>query len=150
MNSTPASSQIKPRGKSAPLRPVVQQPRSNGRSLLALDGANLSPQLLSAAESRCLQMSGRIEILLVNSPKAPESLLHRLLISLERAGVDYRLTSASGDFGDKVTHFLRRHIGITQIMVATLPALGKGWDVKVADLRYQGYGFSTLIGLKDI
>ena len=149
MNAALASSQSKLKNQSGPPRTVVPRAHARGRSLLALDGATMTPQVLSAAETRCLQMSGRVDILLVNSPKAPESLLHRLLISLEQTGIDYRLTSASGGLGEHLTNYLRRHAGIREIVVATLPTLGHDWDVKVADLRYQGYCFNTFAGLRD-
>jgi len=119
------------------------------RCLLALEAGALTPKVLNAAEAKCLSGAGRIDILLANSPRAPEAVLHKLLISLEGRDVDYRLTTADGELGDLVAQYLRRHKGITQVMVATLPALGKGWEVKVANLRYQGYRFCTLMGLKD-
>ena len=135
--------------RSAQFKAVGQTPHARIRCLLALDGGALTPKVLSTAEAKCLNGYGRMDILLVNSPRAPEAMLHKLLISLERREVDYRLTSADGELGDLVSQYLRRHKSITQIMVATLPTLGKGWEVKVADLRYQGYRFSTLIGLQD-
>jgi hypothetical protein len=149
MNGTSLSKQVNTQIKAASLQPVIPKARSKGQCLLVLDGANLMPKVLSAAETRCLQVSGRVDILLANSSKAPEAVLHRLLISLERSGIDYRLTSASGEMGNLITQYLRRHAGVRQIMVATLPSLGEHWDLKVADLRYQGYSFVSLIGLND-
>ena len=135
--------------KSAPMKPVGPSPRTSMRCLLALEAGALTPKVLNAAEAKCLSGAGRIDILLANSPRAPEAVLHKLLISLEGRDVDYRLTTADGELGDLVAQYLQRHKGITQVMVATLPALGKGWEVKVANLRYQGYRFCTLMGLKD-
>jgi len=149
MNRATTSNHIDTTVRSAPMKTVGQSPRARARCLLVLDGGALTPKVLSAAEAQCLNGSGRVDILLANSPRAPEAVLHKLLISLERREVDYRLTSADGELGDLVTQYLRRHKGITQIMVATLPTLGEGWEVKVADLRYQGYRFSTLMGLQD-
>ncbi|MCP5276949.1 MAG: hypothetical protein H6935_01140 [Thiobacillus sp.] len=135
--------------KSASLKSVGQSPRPRMRCLLALDAGSLSPRVISAAEAKCLNGADRIDILLVNSLKTPEAVLHKLLISLEGVDVDYRLTTADGELGDLVAQYLRRHKGITQIMVTTLPTMGKDWEVKVADLRYQGYRFCALMGLKD-
>ena len=147
MNHLSASSGAGPRHKRTAARYHGQGGvRAKSRSLLALDGAHLTPEVLSAAESRCLQVADRVDILLVNPLKEPTALLHGLLEHLEWAGVDYRLTSASGNLGDQVASYLRRFLGITVIMVATLPALGTDWDMRVADLRFQGYHFSTFIG----
>lgn len=135
--------------KSSTLNTTGQPARSRMRCLLALDGVALTPRIISAAETKCLNGASRVDILLINSPKAPEAVLHKLLISLEGMGVDYRLTTADGELADLVSQYLRRHKGITQVMIPTLPALGNEWEVKVADLRYQGYRFCTLMGLKD-
>ena len=135
--------------KSVPLKPVGPTPHSRMRCLLALDARTLTPKAISAAQAKCLNDSDRIDILLANSPRAPEAVLHKLLISLEGRHVDYRLSTADGELGDLVAQYVRRHKGITQIMVTTLPALGNGWEMKVADLRYQSYRFCTLMGLKD-
>lgn len=136
--------------KPATLNATGQTARTRVRCLLALDGGALTPRVITAAEAKCLNGASRVDILLVNSPRAPEAVLHKLLISLEDMGVDYRLTTADGELADLVSQYLRRHKGITQVMIPTLPALGKEWEVKVADLRYQGYRFCTLMGLKDV
>jgi hypothetical protein len=143
------SNHIDTSAKSAHLKPIGRTQSSKNLCLLALDGGALSPKMLSAAEAQCVKGAGRVDILLANSPRAPEAVLHKLLISLERMEIDYRLTHAEGNLGELVSQYLRRHKGITQIMVGTLPTLGKGWEVKVADLRYQGYRFCSLVGLKD-
>jgi hypothetical protein len=114
------------------------------RSLIALDGSKLTPAMLSTAVAKCARFASRVDILLVNSAKAPTYVLHKLLIGLEHAGIDYRLASGSGALGDELTQYVRRFLGITMIMVTTLPALGEDWEAKVADLRYQGYRVTTL------
>ncbi len=86
-----------------------------------------------------------MDILLANAPRPPEALLHMLLIGLEGRGVDYRLFSATGELGGLIAQHLRRHRSISQIMVASMPSLGDGWQVKVANLRYQGYRFCNLL-----
>lgn len=132
-----------------PINPVIQKARTKMRCLLALDAAALSPKVISMAEAKCVNGADRIDILLVNSPRAPEAVLHRLLISLEGMEVDYKITTGDGELGSHIAQYLRRHKGINQIMVTTLPSLGTGWEVKVSDLRYQGFRFCTLMGLKD-
>jgi len=94
---------------------------------------------LSEAENTCLQVADRVDILLVNAPKPPASMLSSLLIRLEESGIDYRLTSVTGRLADQVSQYLRTFAGITSIIVSTLPALGETWRTRVADLRYRGY-----------
>jgi hypothetical protein len=130
--------------KEVPVLIVAEQRLPRPYCLLALDGAYLTPEMLSAAEEQCLRLTNRVDILLVNSPKAPTSLLHRLLIRLEDAGIHYRLTSVTGDLTEQMTRHLRRFLGITLVMVTALPVLGTDWNVKVADLRYRGFSLTTL------
>ncbi len=118
---------------------------SRQRSLIALDGSKLNPTLLNAALEKCARLASRVDILLINSSKAPTYALHRLLIGLERQGIDYRLTSGSGALGDELTHYVRRFLGISLIMVSTLPTLGVDWKTKASNLREQGYRIATLI-----
>lgn len=119
-------------------------PQARFRSLLVLDGQNLSPELLKVAENKCVEVADRVDILLVNPQKPPASVLCELLIHLEQAGIDYRLTSATGRLSDQMVQYVRRFLGITLIMVAALQTLGADWQVDVADLRHQGYRFMTL------
>jgi hypothetical protein len=117
---------------------------SKCRSLLALDGERLSPDQLKEAQAKCLQVADRVDILLVNPTRPPTSMLCDLLIKLEESGIDYRLTAVSGKLSDHVSQYIRRFMGITLIMVATLPTLGDSWRIKVADLRHQGYRLISL------
>jgi hypothetical protein len=91
--------------------------------LLALDGSQLAPEILLAAEASCIRMADRVDILLVNSPAMPISILHTLLIGLEQAGIDYRLSSAVGEMGEQITRHLRRFLGIKQVLVTSLSGL---------------------------
>jgi len=121
-------------------------PRSaRQRSLIALDGTKLSPTLLNAALEQCAKLASRVDILIINSTKAPTYVLHKLLIGLERQGIHYRLTSGSGTLGDELTSYVRRFLGISLIMVTTLPTLGVDWRAKATTLREQGYRITTLI-----
>lgn len=124
---------------------VAPAGQSKCRSLLALDGETLSQDLLTLALKKCLQVADRVDILLVNSPKAPTSLLCDLLIKLEHAGIDYRLTASSGRLCDQINQYIRRFFGVAVIMVTALPTLGANWRINVANLRQQGYRFMTLV-----
>ncbi|MBI5330285.1 MAG: hypothetical protein HZB71_06695 [Betaproteobacteria bacterium] len=86
------------------------------RVLLALDGCALSRELLEAALRHCVHLSSRLDILLVNPPRAPASLLAVLLLKLEHSGVDYRLTSTQGDLAGEVARYLRRYRGVTTVV----------------------------------
>lgn len=125
--------------------PTATTPPAKHRGLIALDGAKLTPALLNAALAKCARLANRVDILLVNSTKAPTYALHNLLIGLEREGIDYRLASGNGALGDELTSYVRRFLGISLIMVTTLPALGADWEDKVANLRDQGYRITPLI-----
>jgi hypothetical protein len=148
MNGIPASGPAIPRFRSTPAGSMVPRENARHRVLLSLDGGHLTPKVLSSALAGCLQGARRVDVLLVNACKEPTSLLHKLLIGLEQAGIDYRLTCTDGDLGDEVVRYLHRLPGISLVMVASLPTLGRNWDAQVADLRYQGYRFSTLTGLR--
>jgi hypothetical protein len=121
------------------------QPYPKFRVLLALDGTRLTPALLAAAVSRCVHLSDRIDILLVNPPKAPTSLLRVLLLRLEHAGIDYRLASSEGDLGEHVEHYLKRFLGISLVLVDHLTSLQQSaLGPKLAEFCHQGYRFEAL------
>lgn len=116
------------------------------RSLLVLDGARLRPESLRAAEARCLQLADRVDILLVNAPGAPTSMLHKLLIELEQAGIDYRLTSASGNLIDQLANYLKRFVGIKVVIVDALPTLAHAGGARLTELFGQSYRLVSLEG----
>jgi hypothetical protein len=114
------------------------------RVLLALDGNRLTPLLLTAALARCVRLTDRLDILLVNPPKAPTSLLAGLLLRLEHSGIDYRLASTDGDLGEEVLRYLKRFMGITTVLVDRLTPLEQTIGAAMAELRTQGYRFVSL------
>jgi hypothetical protein len=120
---------------------------SGHRCLLALDGERVSNQVLGAAEARCLQLADRVDILLLNSPKAPITLLRKLLIKLERAGIDYRVTCSTGGLADQVANYLRHFAGIRFVMVDVLPSHEAAGETNFHELRHQGY---RIIALTDM
>lgn len=88
------------------------------RILLALDGRALDREMLARLPRCCVQLSPRLDILLVNPPREPMSCLAMLLLRLEHGGVDYHVASALGEVGAEILHYLTRHRGITAVVLA--------------------------------
>lgn len=122
-------------------------PYAKFRVLLALDGAGLSRELLNAALPCCLRLTDRVDILVVNPPKATTFLLGGLLTRLERYGVDYRLTSAEGSLADEVVSYLRRFQGIKTVVVDKLWQWEAVMGPALQVLRRDGYRFITLLDI---
>jgi hypothetical protein len=124
-------------------RPALasNKPYHKFRVLLALDGGSLTRMVMAAAVARCTRLTDRLDILLVNSPKEPTSVLWRLLLTLEHSGIDYRLTSTEGDLGEQVLSYLHRFHGITMVLVNRLTPLEESIGGAMAQLRAQGYRF---------
>lgn len=132
---------------SAQPAPSIDTPkdRTSGKSrqaLLVLDAEHLTAESLGLALAGCIRIAHRLDILLVNSPEAPTTLLRGLLLRLEHAGVDYRLTSVEGELGAHVLLYLKRFLGITTVLVESLPSLEMRMGrAVVADMRQRGYQF---------
>jgi len=141
MNPVPSSAPIQPRSH---FLPRIHASDTRHRGLLALDGGRVTPQILSAAETRCIQLADRVDILLLNSPRAPITLLRRLLVRLEQANIDYRLTCSTGNMGDQIASYLRHFVGINFILVDALPDYETGGEINFYDLCRQGYRIITL------
>lgn len=93
-------------------------PPARRRVLLALDGLTLTKAGLEAALRSCVHLTSRLDILVVNPPKAPASLLAVLLLKLEHSGVDYRLASAQEDLAIAVARYLKRYKGGVTVVSA--------------------------------
>jgi len=106
------------------------------RVLLALDGRRVSRDLLERALPCCRRLTKRLDVVVVQAPLAPTFLLGSLLIRLERHGIDYRLTSAEGGFGDAVLGYLRRFQGIRTVVLDRIEALP---SQTLACLQDEGY-----------
>jgi len=115
------------------------------RGLLARDGENLSLDQLKAAQTKCLQVADRVDILLVNPPRMATSMLSGLLIMLEETGIDYRLTLSEGSLADQINHYIKRFLGIRLVIVPSLLVLGTNWRVDAANLRHQGYQIMSMM-----
>lgn len=101
----------------------VQCDHAKLRVLLALDGQRLTPDTQHVALRCCLHWTHRLDILLINPPQAPTFLLGGLLLRLEHSGIDYRLDSCEGEYGEAVARHLQRHTGIGLVIVNALPAI---------------------------
>ena len=119
----------------------TSKPYPKFRVLLALDGEGLSRLVLAKAVSHCVRLTDRLDILLVNSPREPTSVLWRLLLTLEHSGIDYRLTSTEGDLGEQVLSYLNRFQGITLVLVDSVAPLEQTIGGAITRLRAQGYRF---------
>ncbi len=91
--------------------------KRHARILLALDGRVLDRDMLAKLPRCCVQLSPRLDILLVNPPREPTSCLAMLLLRLEHSGVDYHLASSLGETGAEVLHYLSRHRGISAVLL---------------------------------
>jgi hypothetical protein len=138
---------------SAQPSPSLQTPnalsyKKSRQALLVLDGECLSPESLGLALAGCVRVAHRLDILLVNPPEAPTSMLRHLLIRLEHAGVDYRLTSVEGDLGEQVALYLKRFLGITTVLVESVaPMELRMGPTVVADMHQMGYRFLSFAEL---
>ena len=93
------------------------------RILLALDGGALDRELLARIPRCCVQLSPRLDILLVNPPREPTSCLAMLLLRLEHGGIDYHLASSHGEMGAEILRYLARQRGITAVVLAGATSL---------------------------
>ena len=123
----------------ATARPPVPYPRH--RVLLALDCGGITPKGLSTALKHFLQFTDRLDILLVNPPAAPTSLLCGLLLNLEEYCIDYRLTSTEGDLGEQVLLYLKRFLSISMVLVDRLSPLERTISVAMKRMCSEGYRF---------
>jgi hypothetical protein len=115
------------------------------RALLALDGVSLSPKLLTMAARRSVQIATkRIDILLVNPPQAPISVLWGLLYHLEHSGIYYRLVSTKGELGEQVLAYLNRCMGINAVLSDKVAVLEKKFGAEVDALRNKGCRFMPI------
>ena len=93
------------------------------RVLLALDGQRLTRDMQHVALRCCLHWTRRLDILLVNPPKAPTFMLGGLLLRLEHSGIDYRLESREEDYANAVLRYLQRFPGVGLVIANALVAI---------------------------
>jgi len=120
----------------------------NRRVLLAIDGLEVSREMLGAALRGCVHLTSRLDILVVNPPQATTFLLAILLLQLEHSGIDYRLLAdREGDFAHEVVRQLQRYPDPASVIVNDLPALEAAEGDALAGLRLQGHDFLALSDL---
>lgn len=90
--------------------------RQHKRILLALDGHALARELPARVLRHCLCQ--RLDILLINPPREPTSILAVLLLRLEHSGIDYRMASSHGQMGEEVLRYLACYPGIQAVALA--------------------------------
>lgn len=100
----------------------IRRELSKSGVLLALDGRHLTLEIQTAALKQCVQLTDRLDILLVNPTKAPTLMLGSLLLRLEHSGIDYRLASAVGNLGVEIVDYLLRFRGITLVVTDLSPS----------------------------
>ncbi|MDD5390902.1 MAG: universal stress protein [Gallionellaceae bacterium] len=126
----------------------AQTVRPKPRVLLALDGNSVTQTLLETALRCCVQLTDRLDILLVNSPATPIALLKGLLIRLEHSGIDYRLASTDGVMADEVNSYLRRFLGITIVVIDNLSSLTVNQGQPPRQMQDSGHQIISLAGLQ--
>ncbi|MDP2832396.1 MAG: hypothetical protein Q8Q28_03685 [Pseudomonadota bacterium] len=92
--------------------------RPHTRVLLALDGRTLERELLATLLRHCAHICPRLDILLLNPPREPTTMLALLLLRLEHSGIDYHVSSAHGDMGEEILRHLSRFRGINALALA--------------------------------
>ncbi|MDO9226453.1 MAG: hypothetical protein Q8M09_19840 [Pseudomonadota bacterium] len=95
------------------------------RVLLALDGNMLDRELLAGMLRRCVHLCPRLDILLVNPPREPTTMLAMLLLRLEHSGIDYRVSSGHGDMGEEILRYLGRYRGISALAMTDIAQLNE-------------------------
>ncbi len=92
--------------------------RPHTRVLLALDGRTLERELLASLLRHCAHICPRLDILLLNPPREPTTMLALLLLRLEHSGIDYHVSSAHGEMSEEILSYLGRYRGITALALA--------------------------------
>ena len=107
--------------------------KPHARALLALDGRNLSRQQLGKVLRHCVHLCRRLDILVVDPPRALTSILAMLLLQLEHSGIDYQVASGHGHMGEEVSDYLSRYRGISVLAVFDLEPLGEAVLAQAAE-----------------
>lgn len=124
--------------------PDTGQARKTGHAtLLALDGRCIERLALPLIAQMFRGSPQRLDILVLNAPKAATTLLGGLLMDLERHGIDYRLTSTEGSLKREILHYVRRVPCVSVILVDCL----ESWEGEpmLDTLRREGYRIISLL-----
>lgn len=118
----------------------------NRRVLLALEGNGVSRDVLNLAFSRCVHLTSRLDIVVVNPPREPAALLGLLLVKLEHSGVDYRLMHAHDTLAAEVSRYLKRYTHRSTVIVIELEGLATALGTKFVQFCTDGHRFMELAG----
>lgn len=133
------------RGQPTPAQGPVKSAFSSHGMLLALDGRCMDRPALSLALQRCKRSGNRLDILLVNPPKAATLLLGKFLQELEKTGIDYRLTSTEGDLADELPLYVHRFRYISFVLLDCLDKWEERLHPTLDALRQEGYKVLSLL-----
>jgi hypothetical protein len=79
-----------------------------------------------------------VDILVSNPPKPATQMVARLLLSLERCGIDYRLTSTAGDLWPELLNYLKRFPSISTVLLESLRPMDEQQASALRALRGNG------------
>lgn len=109
------------------LRIPVKSSNANQGILLALDGLCLERPALPHVLELCRNNGNRLDILLLNAPKPATLMLGKLLLQLEKEGIDYRLSSSEGALADELPLYLHRFKYVSFVLLNCLDK----WDIRL-------------------
>lgn len=115
------------RGGHTALRVPMNSINANQGILLAMDGLCMEKPALPYILQLCRSNGNRLDILLLNPPKPATLMLGKLLLQLEKEGIDYRLSSGEGALADELPVYLHRFKYISLVVLNCL----EKWDAKL-------------------
>lgn len=112
--------------------------------LLALDGLGLTRELLVKALDRCVELTRRVDILLVNPSPEDAGLLLGLIGGMEQRDIETHLSCTEGTLEDEVNRYLQRFPGIKTVVTDNLTDWAVGMEPMMSAMRREGYRFVCL------
>lgn len=132
-------------GRPATTRNAVKSTHFTNGILLALDGRCMDRPALPLALQLCKRSYKRLDILLLNPPRAATSMLWEFLQELEKEGIDYRLTSTEGELADELPLYIHRFRYISLVLLDCLDKWEARLHPTLDALRQEGYKVLTLL-----
>jgi hypothetical protein len=145
LGAQPLHTGAMPPGHPATTRNLVKSTFLTNGMLLALDGRCMDRLALPLALQLCKRSGKRLDILLVNPPKAATLVLGKFLQQLEEEKIDYRLTSTEGDLADELPLYVHRFRTISLILLDCLDKWEASLHPTLDALRREGYQVLTLL-----
>lgn len=131
------------RGGQTVLRVPLKSINTNKGVLLALDGLCLEQPALPDVLKLCRSNGNRLDILLLNAPKPVTLMLGKLLLQLEKEGIDYRLSSGEGALADELPLYLHRFKYISFVLLNCLDKWDTRLHATLTALSQDGYKVLT-------